>query len=250
MEVSYEFYRDRFADAGDFFFVFVGNFDPDSLKPLIQTYIGGLPAAGREERWRDEGISYPTGVIQKTVYKGIEPKSQTRVVFTGPFDWTRESRYSLRALSNVLRIRLREVMREDMGGTYGVSAGGSGSRDPVPDYQFSIGFGTAPERLEEMVDAVFLQIDSLQTVGPSQEDIDKVKEMQRREYETDLRENGFWLGQLVAAERYGLDPRNIITYEELIDGLTADIVRAAANIYLRTDNYVQVTLYPEESGGQ
>ena len=216
------------------------------MKPLIQIYLGGLPSIGREEIWRDEGIRYPTGVIQKTVYKGIEPKSQTRMVFTGPFEWTRENRYAIRALSNTLRIRLREVLREDMGGTYGVSAGGSGSRDPVPVYRFSIGFGTAPERLEEMVDAVFLQIDSLQTVGPSQEDIDKVKEMQRREYETDLRDNGFWLGQLAAAERYGLDLRNIITYGEIIDGLTTEMVRQAALRYLRTDNYVRVSLYPEE----
>ncbi|UCC82100.1 MAG: insulinase family protein [Gemmatimonadota bacterium] len=245
LDASYEFYRDRFADAGDFFFVFVGNFDPDSLKPLIQTYIGGLPSAGREETWRDVGMRYPTGVIQKTVYKGIEPKSQTRIVFTGPFEWTRENRYAMRALSNTLRIRLREVLREDMGGTYGVSASGSGTRDPVADYRFSIGFGTAPERLEEMVDAVFLQIDSLQTVGPSQEDIDKVKEMQRRARETDLRENSYWLGQLIAAERYAVDPRNILNYEEMIDGLTAEMVRQAALRYLRTDNYVQVTLYPE-----
>jgi zinc protease len=248
LDASYEFYRDRFADAGDFLFVFVGNFEPEGLKPLIQTYLGGLPSTGREETWRDEGIRYPTGVIEKTVYKGIEPKSQTRIVFTGPFEWTRENRYAIRALGDVLRIRLREVLREDMGGTYGVSVGGSGSRDPVPDYRFSIGFGTAPERLEELVDAVFLEIDSLQTVGPSQEDIDKVKEQQRREYETELRENDFWLGQLVAAERYGLDPRNIITYEEMIDGLTAEMVREAARRYLRTDNYVRVSLYPEDGG--
>jgi zinc protease len=246
LDVSYEFYRDRFADAGDFVFVFVGNFEPDSLKPLVQTYLGGLPSTGRHETWRDEGIRYPTGIIEKTVYKGIEPKSQTRIVFTGPFEWTRENRYAIRALGDVLRIRLREVLREDMGGTYGVSVGGSGSRDPVPDYRFNIGFGTAPERLEELVDAVFLQIDSLQTVGPSQEDIDKVKEQQRREYETELRENNFWLGQLVAAEHYGLDPRNIITYGEMIDGLTAEMVKEAARRYLHTDNYVRVSLYPED----
>ncbi|MGD2216039.1 MAG: insulinase family protein [Gemmatimonadales bacterium] len=246
LDVSYEFYRERFADAGDFLFVFVGNFDLEELKPLIQTYLGGLPSSGREETWRDEGIRYPSGVIEKTVYKGIEPKSQTRIIFTGPFDWTRENRYAIRALGDVLRIRLREVLREDMGGTYGVSVGGSGSRDPVPDYRFSISFGTAPERLEELVDAVFLQIDSLQTVGPPQEDIDKVKEMQRREHETDLRENSFWLGQLLAAERYGLDPRNLLDYEEMIDGLTAEMVKEAAQRYLRTDDYVRVSLYPED----
>jgi zinc protease len=250
LDASYDFYRDRFADAGDFFFVFVGNFEPDGLMPLIQTYIGGLPSTGREETWRDQGIRYPTGVIQKTVFKGIEAKSQTRIVFTGPFDWTRENRHAMRALGDVLRIRLREVLREDMGGTYGVSAGGSGSRDPVPVFRFNIGFGTSPERLDELVAAVFEEIDSLQTVGPSQQDIDKVKEIQRRAYETDLRQNSFWLGQLVAAERYGLDPRNILDYEELIDGLNGEMVRQAAVRYLRTDNYVQVSLYPEQGGGR
>ncbi|UCC73010.1 MAG: insulinase family protein [Gemmatimonadota bacterium] len=249
LDVSYDFFRDRFADASDFVFVFVGNFDPDSLRPLIQTYIGGLPSIGRAETWRDEGVRYPGGVIRKTVHKGMEPRSQTQIVFTGPFEWTRDNRYAMRALGNVLRIRLREVLREDMGGTYGVSASGAGSRDPTQDYQFGIGFGTAPERLDEMVGAVFQEIDSLQTVGPTQEDIDKVKEMQRRQYEVDLRENDFWLGQLVAAERYGTDPRNILTYEELIDGLTVDVVRDAALRYLRTDNYVQVSLYPDEGVG-
>ncbi len=249
LDTSYDFYRERFADASDFFFAFVGNFDPDSLRPLIRTYIGGLPALGREETWRDVGIRYPTGVIRKTVYKGIEPKSQTQIVFTGPFEWTRENRYALRALGDVLRIRLREVLREDMGGTYGVTVGGGGTRDPVPDYEFSIGFGTAPERLDELVDAIFLRIDSLKTVGPSQQDIDKVKEMQRRQYELDLRDNDFWLGQLVAAERYGLDPRNVLSYEDLIGGLTVERVREATVRYLNTDNYVQVSLYPEETEG-
>jgi zinc protease len=252
LDVSFDFYRDRFADASDFIFVFVGNFDPDSLKPLIQTYIGGLPSTGRQETWRDEGLRYPTGVIDKTVYKGIEPKSQTQIIFTGPFEWTRENRYAIRALGNALRIRLREVLREDMGGTYGVSAGGSGSRDPIPDYQFAIGFGTAPERLEELTGAVFQQVDSLKSFGPSQQDIDKVKEMQRRQLETDLRENGYWLGQLLAYERYGMDPRNILNYANLIDGLTTEIVQEAAVRHLNTENYVRVSLYPEEEaeGGQ
>ncbi len=246
LEKSLAFYRERFADASDFTFVFVGNFDPDSLRPLILTYVGGLPTSGRNEGWRDEGIRPPTGVVRKIVYRGIEPRSQTQIVFTGPFEWTRENRHLLRSLANVLRIRLREVLREDLGGTYGVGVSGTGSLEPVPSYTFTVSFGTAPERLGELIDAFFSEIEKLKREGPTQQDIDKVIEMQRRQHETDLRENGYWLSQLISADRYGVDPRNIVTYPQVIDSLTAEAVSAAARLYLNTDNYVQVELYPAE----
>ncbi len=246
LDASFTFYQDRFADAGDFTFVFVGSLDLEAMRPLVQTYLGSLPSIAREESWRDEGIERPTGVLEKTVYKGIEPKSQTQIVFTGPFEWTRQNRYTLGAMRNVLRIRLREVLREDMGGTYGVSVFGGSRRDPRPDYTFRVGFGADPERLEELVAQVFVQIDSLKKSGPTEEELAKVKETQRRTHETDLRNNDFWLGQLIGSERYGIDPRRLLTYEELVDGLTGEMVREAAVRYLRTDNYVRVSLYPED----
>jgi zinc protease len=82
------FYRDRFADASDFTFVFVGNFSPDSLKPLVERYLGSLPTTHRKETWRDRGIVPPKGVVTREVRRGIEPKSETRIVFTGPFEYT------------------------------------------------------------------------------------------------------------------------------------------------------------------
>ena len=245
LDRSYEFYRERFADASDFTFVLVGSFDPDSLKPLVQTYLGGLPSSNRQETWRDERVVPPEGVITREVFRGIEPKSQTQIIFTGPFEWTRKNRHLISSLANVLRIRLREVLREDMGGTYGVGVGGNGSRDPRQEFSFSISFGSAPERLAELSSAVFQEIEKLKRDGPSQQDVDKVKEMQRRARETDLRENSYWLSQLIAADRYDIDPRNILTYETLIDALTIEDLRDAANLYLPTDNYVQVSLYPE-----
>jgi zinc protease len=249
LDFSYEFYRDRFADAGDFSFVFVGSFDIEELRPLIQTYLGGLPFGGREESWRDVGLYPPTGVIDKTVYKGIEPKSQTRIIFTGPFEWTRTNRHQLASLASVMRIQLREVLREDMGGTYGVGVSGSPAKDPREEYAFSISFGTSPDRLEEMVDSVFVVIERLKTDGPSQEDVDKVKEQQRRSFETNMRENGYWMGQIVARISSGGDLREIPDYPEYIEALTADDIRAAARRYLNVENYVRVSLYPEAGGG-
>ena len=85
LEKSMEIYRQRFADAGDFTFFFVGNFTLEGIENLVQTYLGGLPSSGRQENWKDVGIEAPQGVIEKTLYRGIEPKSQSRLIFTGPF---------------------------------------------------------------------------------------------------------------------------------------------------------------------
>ncbi|MBI4500633.1 MAG: insulinase family protein [Gemmatimonadetes bacterium] len=246
LDRSLAFYRDRFADASDFIFFFVGSFNPDSLKPLVQTWLGSLPSISRKETWRDVGIRPPAGVVKKAVYRGVEPQSQTQVIFTGAAEYNRQSRYAVRSLGDVLQIRLRDRMREDLSGTYGVSVRANVSRDPTPQYSVSIGFGSAPERVDELVKAVFEEIQKLKDVGATETDIAKVKETQRRTRETSMRQNGFWLGQLEVCYREGIDPRDLLTYERLIDSLNPVIVREAARKYLPADNYVQASLFPEK----
>jgi zinc protease len=160
-------------------------------------------------------------------------------------EFTRENRYALASLGEVLRIRLRDRLREDLSGTYGVSVSATSSRYPDEEYAVRIGFGSDPERVEELTAVVFAQLDSLARMGPTIEEVDKVREIQRRGRETNLEENGYWLGQLVSYDQLGLDVREILTYERLIDGLDAELVRRAAERHLRRDNYVLVTLYPE-----
>jgi zinc protease len=245
LDKSVEFYRDRFADASDFTFVLVGNLDPDSLRPLVETYLGGLPSVDRVETWRDVGIRYPSGVIRKTVHRGVEPRSQTALVFTGTWEYGRRDQYVLRALGSVLEIRLREVLREALGGTYNVGVSSNGARRPSEQFSVRISFGSDPERVEELVGVVFQQIDSLKALGPTEVEVEKVQEMQRRARETALRENGFWSQMLLDHDRFGTDAREILAYEDLVAALSVDLVRAAARRYLRPDNYVLVTLYPE-----
>src|SRR3954463_7109048 len=93
---SYDFYKDRFADANGFTFVFVGNFQTDSMKPLVAKWLGALPSNNRKETWRDTGIRPPSGVVERVVKKGTEPKARTALVFTGPFEYTRQNRYYLK----------------------------------------------------------------------------------------------------------------------------------------------------------
>ncbi len=242
-------YRDRFADAGDFTFVLVGSFSVDSIKPLVTRYLGNLPSSSRHESWRDIGIRPPTGVVLREVKKGIEPKSQTELVFTGPFPYSREERFILRSLSDVLDIKLREELREELGGTYGVSVSPSPTRIPREEYSLSISFGSAPDRVDELLAAVFAEIDTLQRVGAAEKELAKIRETTVRTRETDLKDNGFWLGQLAGLRQIGEDSKNILDATSLLPLLTPERIKAAAIKYLDRKNFVRVTLLPEPKPG-
>lgn len=242
---SVEIYRDRFADASDFTFYVTGAFQVDSIRPLVLSYLASLPSTGRVEKGRDLGIRPPTGVVQRVVRKGLEPKGITQIVFTGEFDLSRENLYSLAALSDLLRLRLREALREELGGTYGVDVRAGGSGEPYPQYQFSIGFGSDPARIDELSRVVFQQIEEIRRTGPTAEELQKVREMELRSREVDLRSNHFWVMQLMSYDRSGWDFRDILAFPAWADGLRAETLQTAASRYLRTSNYVQVSLVPE-----
>lgn len=245
LERSLRVYRERFADAGDFTFVIVGSFTLDSLRPLVARYLGNLPATGRREQWRDVGIHPPEGQVIREVRKGIEPRAQTQLVLTGTMAYSRAERFLLGVLAEILDLKLREALREDLGGTYGVSVSASPVRVPREQYSFGIGFGSDPGRVNELLAAVRVQLDSLRQHGPADKEIAKVRETILRTRETQLRENGYWLGQLTAALRNGEDPRQFLDPSDLLALLTRERLRDAARRYLDERNLVRVTLLPE-----
>jgi zinc protease len=179
------------------------------------------------------------------VRRGVEPKAQTRLVFTGPFEQSRPNRFALTALEDVLDLRLRDRLREALGGTYGVQVGAGAARVPRAEYSVTIAFGSDPDRVEELVRAVFAEIDSVKAAGATAGEIAKVKELMLRERETSVKQNGFWLDQLAARAEFGEDYGEILTYDRLVQTLTPTMVRDAARAYLRADNYARFTLLPE-----
>src|SRR6476646_3143261 len=158
LDKSLAFYKDRFADASDFTFFFVGSFDLPTMKPLVERYLGGLPSIHRKETWKDVGVRSATGVIEKTVEKGIEPKSSNAIIFSGPFEHDQIHRVAIRAMAEVLQTRLLETIREELGGTYSISARPSIQRNPNPEYSITIQFGCAPERTDDLIKRVFEEI--------------------------------------------------------------------------------------------
>jgi zinc protease len=246
MERSLSIYRERFANAGDFTFIFVGNFATDSIKPLIERYVGALPASNAKEQPRDDGQRPPAGVIEKMVKRGVEPKSMTQIVFTGPLEYTLPNRLGISLMTEVLDIRLRDVLREDSAGTYGVSIGASTTKEPTPHYSISISFGADPARLEALTKSVFEQIEKFKREGPTADELAKVKETQRREWETNLKRNGYWVSQIAGRDRMGEPIADILTFPDRLNTATLPMLQEAARKYLRNDRYVRVSLYPEK----
>ncbi|MFC1543915.1 M16 family metallopeptidase [Gemmatimonadota bacterium] len=246
LQQAIDFYQDRFADASDFTFLFVGNLDLQVMRPLVERYLGSLPALHRQESWRDIGLRPPRGVVKKTVRRGREPQSQTAIIFTGEFEYTRENNHTLSSMVGVLDIMLREKIREELGGTYGVNVGGGAARIPEPQYSINVIFGSDPERLDELVEVIFDEMEKLKAEGPSEENMQKVTEAQRRSRETNLKENSYWIAQIEAWDKLDGDYTRILNYEELIDAITPEMVREAARLYLDMENYIQVSLVPEE----
>jgi zinc protease len=246
LDKSLAFYKDRFADASDFTFVFVGSFDIATLKPLVEQYLGGLPALHRKETWKDVGARPPVGVIEKTVEKGIEPKSQTAIVFTGPFEYDPPHRITMRAMAHILQTRLLESLREELGGTYSVSVGANGQKIPRAEYQASVQFGSDPQRVDALVKRVFEEIEKLKANGPTEKEMNDEKEALLREFETSSKQNGYLLTQISAKYQIGEDVAGIWEAPELYKRLDAASIQDAAKTYFNTNNYVRVTLVPEK----
>jgi len=243
--VSLQVYRDRFADAGDFTFVFVGNLDPDEFGPLAAKYLGSLPSTGRVESWRDVEMDPPVGIVEREVNKGLEPQSRVQIVFGGATDWSLRSRLQLEALKQVLDIALRENVREEAGGSYDVGVDAELNRYPDEEYFIYIGFGCAPDQVETLTELVFDQIAGIREQGPREKDVNKVKEILRREHEQNLKTNDYWLGILQLAYLNDLDPTVLLDFEARLESISIDTLRLMAVKTLDPGSYVRVVLNPE-----
>jgi zinc protease len=241
---AFKIYQDRFSDANGWTFVLVGNFKPEEIKPLIEMYLGGLPAAGKKETYRDLGINPPKGIVEKKVFKGSEPKSAVRLVFTGPFEYSRSNRNQVIALQKLVDIKLRETLREDMSGVYGVGVSPSLKHFPRSSYQFSISFGCSPDNVEKLIAASFKVIDSIKQNGCSPEDLTKVKEILLKEREVNLKQNNFWLTALLQSDINGENILELQDYNKQIQSLTTEDLKRLASQYFTKDNYATFILYP------
>lgn len=245
LEQAYSFYRTRFADAAGFGFTFVGNFDPDTLKPLLERYLGSLPATHQPESFRDVGIAPLPGQVSKTVYKGLEDKAVVVLAYHGDYTYSQEHSLYLRALESALETRLLERLREQESGVYSPSVSLSISREPQAHYSIAVSFSCASDRVEALVQATEQEIARIHTEGPATDELEKFVAQEQRQQELNLRSNAYWLSYLSGklAGRHTRD--SLEKHARLLRKLNEKKTRKAARLYLTGENKIQLLLLPE-----
>ncbi len=246
LDRSLEIYRSRFGNANGFVFAIVGSFDLAKMKDLVTSYLGTLPSGANAAGLKDLGIRPIRGIVRKEVKKGTEPKSYVTMVFSGETEWSTKANLNMQAMIDVLNIKLIETLREDLSGVYGAGMKGQINKNPYNHYMITASIPCGPENVDVLIKATLAEIQKIKDNGPSEADLNKVKETWTKQYREELKENGYWLGRLLQSEEAGTDPNDILTGEQRINAITVKDIKEAANKYFDMKNYLTMVLNPEK----
>jgi zinc protease len=240
---SLAWFRRRFTDATGLTFLLVGSFTPDSILPLLERYLGGLPAVPRPpDRTAATGAA-PRGPATRLLHTGREPRATTVLVFHHAGPSTPVERLRIAALTHVLQHRLEAVLRRREGGVYSVGVDAEAVSVPTWSYRISIQFDAAPERRDELVALIHASILDIVAHGATSEELDAFRTERRRGRETGMQTNGWWLQVIARADQLGW-PLGSITSDRDANRLDPTDLAAAADRYLRRKNLVEVALLP------
>lgn len=242
---AYDIYKEKFANAGNFHFYFVGNIDEAKFKNEVLQYIASLPSTGKTSTFKDTGYRQITGDYTKVYKKGKDPKSMVTISYTGEAPYNEKEALALEALGEVATIKVIEKLREDESGIYGGGARGGMSKVPYSGYSFSINFPCGPENAEKLTKSAIAELQKLITNGPEQKDLDKYKEGEYNDHKTSLKDNMYWMNAIAKNQLDGSDKYEILNYEEKVKALTVKDLQDVAKKYL-TKGRIVATLMPED----
>ncbi len=241
---SINFYKDRFNNASDFNFVIVGNVDKEKIKKLAEEYLASLPATNKKEQFKDNKITLAKGKINKEIKMGAAPKTNVLFTYNGVQTWNKDEEILFDVLTDVLNIKLRESLREDKGGVYGVSVQGDYQRIPSPEYYTLITYNAEPENAADLEKEAMKVIEDFKATGIDAATVNKVKEKIKREIETSLKENDYWVSTIKYATTFNEPIKNTDEYLKKVQAITPEQIQKAAQKFLKGDNFIRIEMQP------
>ena len=238
-------YKALFTNLDDMTYTFVGNFDEATIKPLVEKYLGSLPKTKGTLAYNPANSNdFQTGDRTNRFKVAMEmPKTTIYYVLTGPMEVNLENYIYLSVLDQLLDIRYTKSIREEKGGTYGVSCGSSLSSLPSePDFMFLIGFDTKPEMADELRDMLIPEIERIATEGPTEEEIGKIKEYMVKQRADNVKQNGSWKQWTTNYHLMGVDYTT--DYDAIIGSLSAEKVKAMAAKILESGDVLKLIMDP------
>lgn len=233
-------HADRFADASDFTFVFVGDYDIDSLRPLLVSYLGNLPSINRVEELKDiEAEPLKSSTKYEFPIGKTENVSKVSMRFNTKSHGGSFEQEKVSCASSILGMRLLEVLREKEGDVYSVSAKGAVVTLPSPLFQGSIFFTCEPDKVDKLIKLSEDIIKKLAKEGPTQKELDNVKNIEIEKLRKYQESNLFWVRSLKVYIENGWNVEDIMTGVENINAIDGkDVQRIIKQYYKKANTFV------------
>ncbi|MCO5233985.1 MAG: insulinase family protein [Chitinophagales bacterium] len=241
-----QFYKERFNNASDFNFVVIGNVDTAKLSSIVEQYIASLPSTGKKEIWKDTKVSSPKGKVNKEVSMGAAPKVNSLFYYSGDKKWTSDDELVFDIMTSVLNIKLREILREDKGGVYGVGVQGGFDRIPTPEFHVLFTYNADPNQALEIEKAAMDAIENLKKNPIDEVTLNKVKETIKREVETDIKENSYWVSAIKESVTFNEPIKDTDIYLNKVQNVSIDQIQKAFQEYLNGANFIRIIMSPEK----
>lgn len=239
-------YRDRIKDASDFIFFIVGNVEEETIKPLVEKYIGSIKSEYRKETWRDNNVRGPKGKTVRSIELDLEvPKSTVITNFSKEMKYSLHNSFCLSVLQGILDLRYTENIREKEGGTYGVGVSGSASRIPYSSYNLTMQFDCDPDKADHLKSLIYAELDKLQKEAPTQEELQKVVNNMLKGREQSKNHNGYWLNAIVNYYINGLDTTDPKNYEDILNKMTPKDIQKFLKTLMKGADIVDITFRPK-----
>ncbi len=214
-------FKTLFSDADSFRFVITGNVDLEKLKPLVEKYIGSLPTKGKAIKFTDDNIRQVSGEVDKQITVNMaQPKVSVRYRLFSDYDFNLKNQYVARYLSAAIDNRYLTSIREEKGGTYGVSVGAGVSALPEESATLDIQFDTNEAQADELCEIIIKELKDMAANGPSAEQMSKTREFMLKEFDNGLESNNTWLSYIHTYYTYGYNSAE--ESRAVIESITVD----------------------------
>ena len=234
-----EIYKERFANAADFDFYFVGDLNADSVAPLLAKYLGALPVSKKMEKYK---------VIDQRLTKGERtcifekeqdtPSATVNFVYHAPLKDNLRNDIMVDMLQQTMSMLYTETVREDEGGAYGVPVSASLREYPEEIAIVQIKLPTAPDKMDRMMQVVYNGVDKVCAEGPSEDYLQKIKEYLIRSHAENLKKNGYWMNQMINLTRFNTD--YVTGYDEVVQSITTNDLKELAQKIFKGGNRLVV----------
>lgn len=239
-----DMYKDRFKDASNFTFIFVGNINPDTVATYAEKYLASLPSTYHKEDFKDPHTDMRPVNEKHVFYKKQEtPSALASVIYSGKSNYTEKDEILMSMLQQAMEMVYTEKVREDEGGAYGVSVSGDLNKYPTPKSTFEIQFRTGPEKYDKMIKIIYAQLDTMAMKGPKAENLAKIKEYMIKQHKENQIENSYWIGLI---QDYIFTGMTYDNYDSLVNNTTIGDIKNYAAALLKNSHCIEVTMTTKE----